>query len=217
MSRSPVIDTFNERLRKAIGPDLRGLSVYGRTEKRVLVIVDVVTGDLLSRAAGVVREARQSGLFVLIATRSDILTSADVFPIRYNEMRQTRRHIYGDDVLANLTISGKHLRLRTEQELKSAMFRLRQCYVTAGTEQQRASEELETIVRSATPAYELLVRVCPEAEVLADVGLGHTKLTLDPGALTLARPPGKGELESAILQFHRVLVKASKVADVWNS
>ena len=63
-------------------------------------------------------------LFTMVATKQEIISSCDVFPITFLDMQRRHRLLYGDDVLEALDVGRDHLRLRCEQELKNLQLRM---------------------------------------------------------------------------------------------
>ena len=64
-------------------------------------------------------------------TVSELQNAADVFPIEFHQMSIARKVLYGPDVLADLNISDKFLRLQAEYELRSKLIQLRRQYIPA--------------------------------------------------------------------------------------
>lgn len=199
-----AVTSLQGDIKKALGDDLKGLAVYGRALRKILVLVEKVDQAILDKVKDVVIKARQDNMFLLLATKDDILTSSDVFPVRYLEMKTTHKHLEGEDFLSELKIEEKHMKLRVEQELKSAMFRLRQCYITATINARRATAELGDILRNSITAFELLKERCDKAK------------ELDNSSLLIDKPPEEAELKSSISTILNAVTQASAVADEWN-
>ena len=62
-------------------------------------------------------------------TEGYILTSADVFPVEFLDMKENHKILYGKDVLAGLEIDIKNLRFQCEQELKSKIINIKRAYL----------------------------------------------------------------------------------------
>ena len=96
---------------------------------RVMFVMNEMSVEILDVLRKVCRRfklARQLQPFIL--TQEDLMTSTDVFPIRFLDMQQDYILLCGKDVLKDLTIKRDHLRLRCEQEIKNSMLRLRTSY-----------------------------------------------------------------------------------------
>ncbi|MBN2104957.1 hypothetical protein JW835_13030 [bacterium] len=68
----------------------------------------------------------------LFLTKSYIKSSLDSFPIEFLNMQSAYRLIDGEDVLKDLKISKKDIRLQCERELKGKLLKLRQGYILTG-------------------------------------------------------------------------------------
>jgi len=199
------VTTVSDALKGALGDRLKGISAYGPAKRKLLIIVDKVDSAVLDSAATAIADGRKNGVFVLLATAEDISTSADVFPVKYMAMQKTQSLITGEDTLSNLTIHETHLALRVEQELKTAMFRLRQAYVTSKTNTKAATGQLRDVLRSVMPAIELLKEKCPEAKAV------------DAAPLQRDKPPEDSQVQAVIAKVHEVIGQASGIADAWNA
>ncbi|HDY67203.1 hypothetical protein LCGC14_1819490 [marine sediment metagenome] len=65
----------------------------------------------------------------IIMTNDYIRTSLEVFPIQFLNMKTINKHVYGEDVLQNITIEKSDLRLVCERELKGWIQNLGQAYI----------------------------------------------------------------------------------------
>ncbi|HNY10084.1 MAG TPA: hypothetical protein PKK26_00705 [Candidatus Wallbacteria bacterium] len=103
----------------------------------ILIIASEVTVALLERiqpiAARAISEIR---LEPLIVTYEEMVLSADVFPVKYLEIKKNYRILEGDDLIAGFEIPAENIRLHCEQEMRSFSLKLRNdflaCYPDAG-------------------------------------------------------------------------------------
>ncbi len=65
----------------------------------------------------------------IIMTNDYVRTSLEVFPIQFLNMKTINKHVYGEDVLQNITIEKSDLRLVCERELKGWIQNLGQAYI----------------------------------------------------------------------------------------
>lgn len=65
----------------------------------------------------------------IIMTIDYIETSLEVFPIQFLNMKTINKHVYGEDVLQDITIDKSDLRLVCERELKGWIQNLGQAYI----------------------------------------------------------------------------------------
>lgn len=73
--------------------------------------------------------AAELKLVPLIMTFEEILLSADVFPVKFLEIKTNYLVLSGEDLLSDLTIPDENIRLHCEQELRSFSLKLRSDFV----------------------------------------------------------------------------------------
>ncbi len=135
-------DAFIDDLRGAHGKNLASVVLYGsaasgdfvrhQSDYNLLVALHNITPKDLRAAQAPLREWSKMGHSIPVYfTVSELQTAADVFPIEFHQMERARKVLYGADVLANLEVSGAHLRHQTEYELRSTLIQLRRAYIPA--------------------------------------------------------------------------------------
>jgi hypothetical protein len=65
----------------------------------------------------------------LVLGLNEIMDSADVFPIRFLDIKQYHKLLYGKDIFEDLVIETKHLRYELERQVRNINMRLRQMYM----------------------------------------------------------------------------------------
>lgn len=134
------IDKFVDALDHSLGSNLLSVVLYGGMVKskaikdtdqvNVMVVVREITTKVLDQvSAPYLMSHRHEQIQLLTLSREDLLSSTDVFPIKFLDMQQDYQVLLGDDFVAGLKITRDHLRLRCEQEMKNLMLRLRQTYL----------------------------------------------------------------------------------------
>ncbi|MGI9473238.1 MAG: hypothetical protein ACR2NZ_16980 [Rubripirellula sp.] len=153
-----VMNQLGRALAQTLGDDLESLIMYGDFVKgkgfkpsegivNVLLVLRQISCQQLDRIRPAMAEAeKQISLASMTVTHEDIVSSCDVFPIKFHDMQRHHRLIVGRDVLSDLVISDDHLRLRCEQQLKNLMIRLRSTYLHRS---QRDSDLLDTLCEAA--------------------------------------------------------------------
>ena len=137
---SQGLERFCSQLQEALGEQLVSVILYGGLAKgeyaassgdvNLMVVVNEVTVEALDKAISPVQQGmRDFGLAVMLLSEDNLRRSTDVFPIKFLDMQQHHRVVWGKDVLADLLIAKDHLRLRCEQEIKNLLLRLRQFYL----------------------------------------------------------------------------------------
>lgn len=172
------LEELRGQLKSALGDDLVCLIAYGDIVRPgeydprwsqvnlMLVLTDVSTNSLDRIMIPIAAAGRKLRLTVMTLTEDDLVHSCDVFPIKFVDMQEHHRLVYGRDVLAGLKIADDHLRLRCEQELKNLMIRLRYLYLhhDHNTEELRTAmaESVSVLLRLLTIGLTLKTGISPE-------------------------------------------------------
>jgi hypothetical protein len=227
------LETIVPELRQALGSQCVAMVLYGGAAKgefitgqsdlNLLLVVDRVTVDLLSRVAPILqRGAAAARTGVLILTEEELRSSTDVFPTKFLDIQRQHHLLAGRDPFAGLSIGRDHLRLRCEQELKNLMLRLRQLYL----ERVRRPELLETaLLRSISPLIsnlgilaELKTGIASPTKEAAIEHAEKLGLAVGPVRQALALKRGDLKLEAAGLKelfgaFMQTVEEAARKAD----
>ena len=135
---------FIDDLRSTHGSNLSSVILYGsaaagdfvpkRSDYNILVALHKIGPADLRNAHACIREwARMGNPVPVYFTVSELKNAADVFPIEFHQMSIARKVLFGPDVLADMIISDKFLRLQAEYELRSKLIQLRRQYIPAST------------------------------------------------------------------------------------
>lgn len=159
-----ALDEFCREAIAALGEQLVSIVLYGgvsageyapaSSDVNVMVILRpqaATDAALLDRLVEPVRQAaRAIGLTLLLQGEDELAGSLDVFPSKYLDIRARHKLLHGRDVVSGLQIPRDHLRLRSEQELRNLLMRLRQAYLyrSAGV-----ADQLGTLLSSAVSDY----------------------------------------------------------------
>ena len=149
-----AIEKFVHEIQRLYSDDLVSLILYGsaagtdfvpdRSDLNFLVVLKSVAPEALRKAMPLVRAWHRQKIATPIIVDPEFLRSSlDVFPIEFLDMQEQHRVLVGTDILLDLKISPKNLRLQCEEELKGKLLNLRRTYLeTAG--RVEALEELMT-------------------------------------------------------------------------
>src|ERR687885_789555 len=105
-----------EQLRRAYGPELRAVVLYGsaaagehvpkRSDYNVLVITDALDFEALTRAAAVARAWGEAGNPPpLTLTSEEWRSSADIFPMEYADILARHRVLHGTPPFDGVTVN----------------------------------------------------------------------------------------------------------------
>lgn len=137
-------EAFIDDLKATHDKNLSSVILYGsaaagdfvphKSDYNILIALHKIGPADLRNAHACVREWSRMGHPVPVYfTVSELQNAADVFPIEFHQMSVARKVLFGPDVLANLEISDKFLRLQAEYELRSKLIQLRRQYISAST------------------------------------------------------------------------------------
>jgi predicted nucleotidyltransferase len=126
-----------ERMKAAFSRELKSAILYGSaamddwhehsSDLNVLCVLNQVTARELAQSEPVFRWWREQGNPPpLLMSDQEVRTSTDCFPMEFHDMQAHRRVLYGDDVIAGLTIDRSFYRAQVEHELRAKQIRLRQ-------------------------------------------------------------------------------------------
>ncbi|MCP3925677.1 MAG: hypothetical protein GY714_24175 [Desulfobacterales bacterium] len=124
-----MVEEFCISLLKIETIEVKSVNVYGKDDLSLLIIVKNLDIEELKAIKDIVADIRRFGVNTFFITEQNLLTSTDVFPIKFMIIKESYTHIAGDDFLKNLEISDEYLRLRCEQEIKNLILKLKHFYL----------------------------------------------------------------------------------------
>ncbi len=156
-------------LLEGAGEDARALYLYGsalrsdfdpaKSDVNLLLVMRALGVDRLDALAAATTRLPKPALESagarhrpLILTESQLLDSADVFPMDLLDLARRRALLWGADVLAGVVVERADLRRHCEYELRTKLVGLRQAYLQSGG--------------GAAPSQELTVRAAAGAATL---------------------------------------------------
>lgn len=188
-------EQFTEKLKTVCGEKLESVVLYGSaaagdyaakgSDYNLLAVLNDLSPAVLRSLAGPVGEWQRAGNPPpLLFTGKRLAEAADVFPVELLDMRDARKVLFGDDVIAGLEICAVNLRLQVERELRSALIQLRRSYLSASGRAGRLTAVLTgsfsgilTLFRAALRLYESTVPA-EKSQVLEQLN-GHIPLPVD--------------------------------------
>jgi hypothetical protein len=137
------------------GSAARGDFHEGHSDLNVLCVLRSLAARELTRVASVVHWwcKDQNEPAPLFFTAEELRTSADVFSIELLDMQQSRRVLYGADIIAGIAVPMNLHRVQVERDLRTLLLRLRQHFLLAG---QKESDLRAAEAKSSSSALALL-------------------------------------------------------------
>ena len=128
---------FVMQAKTAFGDNLRSIILYGSiltdnynplsSDINLLIILNQATPErivVLGKYAA--KTLQENNITPTILSLNEFVSSADIFPMEYFDIKELHKVIYGDDVFQGLEISRANLRLQTEDRLRGCINSLRQ-------------------------------------------------------------------------------------------
>jgi hypothetical protein len=130
------LDQLVARLRKALGPELVSVVLYGSAARgehhadfsdiNILCVLKAVTPVELRASEPVFRWWMDQGNPPpLMLSEHEVVTSTDCFAIEFHDMQQHHRILHGKDVVSQLVVDRKFYRAQVERELRAKLLRVR--------------------------------------------------------------------------------------------
>jgi hypothetical protein len=114
------------------GSAAAGDFVPGASNFNVLVVADRLDVAALNAASPAIKEWSHLGHPTpLFFTTQQLAYSTDAFPLELLDIQQSRRILWGADLLADMMIDSVHLRRQIERELSGKLLKLRARYLVA--------------------------------------------------------------------------------------
>lgn len=167
------VDTLEQTFKSGLlsvvlyGSAARGDYVPASSDINVMVVLKEFDIPQLQRIVGPVQWARSEvRLEPFILTLEELRRSADVFPLKYMEIKRGYEVLAGEDLMSLIFVHSEHLRLACEREAKSMVLRLRQMYMLRAGLRPALREALiqhsNPFLRLAENALELTGKEVPE-------------------------------------------------------
>lgn len=202
-------EQFVERLKSALPAGLRSVVLYGsaaagdfvpgRSTYNLLVVADrLEMAELDALSSPVAEWTRQGNEPPLLFTADELKNSADTFPIELADIRQSRKTLLGEDLIAGIDFKQENLRLQLERELKGKLLALRRHYLHTQGNNDRIvalmAKSLSTFLVLIRAALRLFQPQVPAAKLDALAELAK-HISFDPQPFLAVHEltvPGKG-------------------------
>ena len=168
-----TLDDLVEQLRKAFGDELRSVVLYGsatagehiarRSDYNVLVLVDSIDLELLTREAAITRAWAEAGNPPpLTLTVQEWRSSSDIFPMEYADILHRHRVLHGDAPFDGISVKAADLRLQLEQQTMGKLLQLRSGILASGGDRKRLLELLSASLSTFMVIFRSIVRYLGE-------------------------------------------------------
>lgn len=161
-----ILALFPDRvLAVAITGEATGSDYDPKTSEITSVFIfDEIDFQVFHKTLKMVDEASRKGITApLFLSQQYLLSSLDVFPVEFLDIKENHVLIYGQDMFSSLDIHTEHLRLFCEQQVKGRLIRIRQAYLEVGLRPEAVSAMLKDSLSSLIPIFRNLIRLKGQA------------------------------------------------------
>jgi len=165
-----VLESYLDRMIRVNGGNIRSIFIYGsgacrefvpkRSNINIAVIMEKITVSDLKKNTGLVSSGRRKGIVApLFLTMEHVLSSTDVFPVEFLEMKENYLLLFGEDILKELGIKPDNIRLQCEQQVKGGLIRLYEACMETGIGSKKVKELMSASITSLMPVFRNLLRL----------------------------------------------------------
>jgi hypothetical protein len=123
-----------------------------------LIVLDEIHFDFFKFLAPLGKKFKSKGIAApLVMTPSYINESLDVFPMEFLELKLIHKTAYGNDMVKDLEIDPKLLRLQCEREIKTRLIGLWQGYISSFGETDIIASLLWRSVKGCMPLFRSII------------------------------------------------------------
>lgn len=193
-----TVEEFAVQVASALRDDLVALVLYGsaargvfvrdRSDVNTLLICRAADDRLFARLEAPVRAWTRTGQPApLILTEREWRSSADAFPVEYEDIREAHRVLAGRDPWDGITVRPEHVRRQVEQELMGKLVHLRRAYAALLDDPKQLSAVLVETAGGVFAMLRAALRLAgtpPPAEPDALLAAAGRTIGFDASALT---------------------------------
>lgn len=165
-----TVRKFSEEMKFLFAKDIISIMLYGsaagdnfdpeRSDINFLIVFSKIDMDILRKYTGVSMKWQKKRVATpLMFTEDYILNSADVFPIEFLELKENHILIYGKDILKDLTVDLKNLKLQVEEQLKGKLLHLRGGFLDSGEKKGYLERLLTSSLIAFVPIFRNVLRL----------------------------------------------------------
>ncbi|MFB3903732.1 MAG: hypothetical protein ACE15E_09785 [Acidobacteriota bacterium] len=162
-----------EKLKQANPTGLKAVILYGsaaagdhvgkRSDYNVLVVMDQLgLRELKLFLKPSEAWVKAGNAPPLLFTLEGLRQSADVFPIELQDIRDSHRVLYGEDITGGIKINPENLRLQLEHELKGKVIQLRERYLETGGKSKQLGDLMINSLSSFLVLFRAALRLFQE-------------------------------------------------------
>ena len=159
------LNEFIKNLKAIFGERLSSVFLYGScalehcTEKfsdinLMVIIKDLRAIDLKNAHKFSKKYTKSAKYLPIFMDKTEWLNSCDVYAIEYSDIKDRHKIIHGENLIDNLNIEKKYLRLQCEQETKNLLIRLRQTYLAKSID----AKTIKSLIKTTSKTFVVIFR-----------------------------------------------------------
>jgi predicted nucleotidyltransferase len=155
---------LGDRMRSAalFGSAARDEWIDGVSDVNVLVLVDRIDAQFLSKASTTARGSVKRGVMPLLMELEEWRRAGDVFSIELADMRDAHVPLFGDDPVEHYIADAGNMRLQAERELRAKLLHLHAGMLLAGDDHKRLGQLFVRALPSFTTYMRSALRLANE-------------------------------------------------------
>lgn len=203
-------DKLTELLKEACSDKIEAVILYGsaaagdhiasRSDYNVLVVTSDLTLETLQAIAPIASKWEKAGNPApLLFTKAGLQDSTDVFPIELLDIKDCRKVLHGEDVVADIEVRTENLRLEIEHELRGKLIQLRQRYIASGGKPKAVTELMSQSLSTFLVLFRAAVRLFePHVPVQKMIALEklESHIEFEPAAFQTVQLLKEGKLKA---------------------
>ena len=135
-----AINSYMKQMNRILGDQLLSITIYGSAVKdnyfpgssdlNLLVLVPEYSPGILKKVSPVAKGfSGRSRISSFVVDVNDIKDSADVFPVKYLDMKNHHVVLCGQDIFDDMEIDKTNIRFDLERQIRKVSLRLREMYM----------------------------------------------------------------------------------------
>jgi predicted nucleotidyltransferase len=157
-----IKSTFKDNLCSVMiyGSYVSGNFVEGVSDVNILILLEESIFEQIEKfGADAYKSIKTYKITPLVLTKAEFISSADVFPMEYFDIKERKKVIYGEDETRALSLTKKNLRHQLEDRLRGDVASLRQLIIASHGKDKILSSYLNNLFGSINALFKGLLRL----------------------------------------------------------